>query len=182
MRAIEIIDTQTVLEVQRENKFRKYPTPEIDRERLRPFAKPVTKGNFKISKHDKIFALGSCFARNIEQRLTEFGFDVLSDIRNNPVFENTPDASTLFNKYTIKSIQNELECLLPDAPRNIGDFYYQFGDKAGFDFQLGASKLGQSVEDFLKFRQHYSNIFRKLSETDVVILTLGYVELWYDTE
>lgn len=182
MKSIETADAQTVLERVKQNNYRKYPTPESDRQRLRPFAKPEMKSSFSISKSDNIFAIGSCFARNIEQRLTDFGFNVLSDARNETSFSNMNDVPTLFNKYTIKSIQNELDALLPNTHMNIEKFYYEFGKGSGFDFQLGAPKLAFDKQEYKEFRKTYSGIFRKLRKADVVILTLGYVELWYDTK
>ena len=44
--------------------------------RLEPVCQPLYEPSFHIKSNDKIFTLGSCFARNIENHMVNYGIDV----------------------------------------------------------------------------------------------------------
>ena len=62
----------------RTNDLRRYPSPDRDGSRLYPLAAPSAKPSFRINKADKIFTIGSCFARNVEAALEDVGMEVVS--------------------------------------------------------------------------------------------------------
>src|SRR5262245_31164435 len=55
------------------------PEPETAWHRLQePLFRPALTTGCEIHQSDSIFAIGSCFARGVEVRLSEIGFDVAS--------------------------------------------------------------------------------------------------------
>jgi hypothetical protein len=62
----------------RKNKLRRYPAPDAGGQRLYPLVSPSVSPTFSIGKTDSIFAIGSCFARNLEGALHKAGMNVLS--------------------------------------------------------------------------------------------------------
>ena len=59
---------------------------------------------------------------------------------------------------------------------------YPLGQDRFSDLQLGWSNLEAPLEEILQFRQRYLDAVAQVATADVVILTLGYVETWFDKE
>src|SRR6266850_1999518 len=80
--------------------------PATGSERFMPFALPNSRPSFVIAPEEKVFTIGSCFARNIELALHKLGFKV-------PTFEQFTDAqyanSHYINKYNVYSMLNEIK-------------------------------------------------------------------------
>src|SRR5947207_8774823 len=80
------------------------------------FTPGITPG-FKLRREDKLFAIGSCFARGIESALIEQKMEVLSRTTE---FDSFPAANNemrlgFTNKYNTFSIYNELHWALDPA-------------------------------------------------------------------
>ena len=75
---IETISAEEALARASANKNRIYPKESSGRERLMPFARPITQAGFSFDMSSKIFATGSCFARYIEKSLIAGEFNVVS--------------------------------------------------------------------------------------------------------
>jgi hypothetical protein len=73
----------SVIEIFAEQAFERLKTnphaawPKRDEQSDR-FSDIVFNPSFKIQKDDKVFCIGSCFARNIEEHLVDLGYDVVS--------------------------------------------------------------------------------------------------------
>src|SRR5437868_6574871 len=89
------------------NSHAKWPVRHSDN-RLEPECWPHLAPTFKFDKTTKMFAIGSCFARNIEGYLSRNGFNVPSaKIVQNSTLAHGASAEIL-NKYTPPSIYQEL--------------------------------------------------------------------------
>ncbi|MEM1201298.1 MAG: hypothetical protein AAGI06_18500, partial [Pseudomonadota bacterium] len=55
-----------------------WPSRLAPENRIEPLCKPGFKPNFHLEPGEKIFTIGSCFARNIEKALATRGFDVVT--------------------------------------------------------------------------------------------------------
>src|SRR5262245_2180917 len=56
-------------------------------ERLAPVAKPESRPTFRLELGERIFTMGSCFARHVERELMERGFLLPArDLMNEPLF------------------------------------------------------------------------------------------------
>jgi len=168
----------------RTNTLRRYPSPDRDGDRLYPLAAPSAKPSFRIGKTDKVFTIGSCFARNVEASLIDVGMTVTSNETDlGPVGESLGFAANFFNKYAIHSILNDLTWALERDTYPGDDVIYEMPQKGLYaDLQLGMSKLDFPRADIRDFRNRYLDVMARVVDADVVIITLGYVETWYDRQ
>lgn len=167
----------------RGNKLRRYPAPDSDGARLYPLASPTARPSFRIGAEDTIFAIGSCFARNVEKALQSAGKRVLSrEFDLGEIGDSLGDTANFFNKYSIHSVLNELRWALDRDTFPGEEIFYMLNKERYSDPQLGIPKLDFPIEDILAFRHAYLDAMAQVAEADVIILTLGYVETWYDTK
>ena len=116
-----------------------------------PFAKGLEYGA-------KIFALGSCFAESISERLARAKFSVVS----NPF-------GVLFNPF---SIANAIERL--DSARSFAVCDIESGRETYFSFDAHSSLNGKThTEAFANLNRAVAQGAKALSESDWVILTFG---------
>ncbi|MBL4813428.1 MAG: GSCFA domain-containing protein [Rhodobacteraceae bacterium] len=182
-RNIEKIGAVQALQRARGNKLRRYPSPDKDGDRLYPLASPTASPSFEFAPDDTIFAIGSCFARNVEKALENAGKRVLSrEFSLGEIGESLGDAANFFNKYSIHSVLNEFTWALERDKFPGEEVLYEIGEGTYFDAQLGMAKLDFPVKTILEFRHRYLDAMAKIADADVIILTLGYVETWYDRE
>lgn len=179
---LERENAAVVLARARGNKLRRYPSPDTDGDRLYPLASPASAPSFRIGPDETIFAIGSCFARNIERALTKAGKRVLSrDFDLGQIGESLGQASNFFNKYTIFSVVNELRWSLDRETFPAEALFYPLKDDKFCDCQLGVAKLDFEIDQVLEFRHRYLDAMAQVETADVIVLTLGYVETWFDT-
>jgi hypothetical protein len=182
-RHIEQISAELAMDRARRNDLRKYPAPDKDGDRLYPLASPNCSPSFQIGADDTIFAIGSCFARNVEKSLEGAGKRVLSrEFQLGPIGESLGEAANFYNKYSIQSVTNEVRWALERETFPGADLLYDQGRGSYSDCQLGMAKLDFPLEDILDFRQRYLDGMTGVASADVIILTLGYVETWFDTK
>jgi hypothetical protein len=178
---IEAVGGAQAMERARRNALRRYPSPERDGTRLYPLASPAARASFRIGPQDTVFAIGSCFARNVERALEGAGLRVLSrEFDLGEVGARLEDASNFFNKYSIHSVLNELTWAF-ERERFPGEEALLAAGQGGWvDPQLGMGRFDMEVSEVLAFRHRYLDAMRAVADADVVIVTLGYVECWFD--
>lgn len=141
---------------------------------------------FGLKRGSRIFTIGSCFARNIEDRLEESGFDFpVKAYSAQPGEFSGPRPRGILNKFTPS-------CMLQDllwvqavdagggsfATETRNRFYFGVGDGQVVD--LGLQEYQPVTEArFWQRREDILRIYRALYEADAVILTLGLIEQWY---
>lgn len=180
-RTIESISAPEAMVRARGNTLRRFPSPDKDGDRLYPLASPTAKPSFEIGPDDTIFAIGSCFARNVEKALEDAGKRVLSrEFSLGEVGDSLDDAANFYNKYSIHSVLNEIKWALERETFPGADVIYPIGQGRYADPQLGMGRLDFEIDTILDFRHRYLDSMAQVAEADVVILTLGYVETWYD--
>lgn len=166
------------------NPFRRYPTPDAGAERLYPLAMPASTPSFRLSPEDTVFAMGSCFAREIETALTASGMTVLSrDLDLGPIGASLEDPANFFNAYTVPAMAAEMRWALErDSFPGAGLFYpLREDDSAYRDLTLGSAKLAFPRAEILAFRERVLDVTARVAECDLLVLTLGHVESWRDT-
>jgi hypothetical protein len=138
-----------------------------------------TNPKFSIDKGESIFAIGSCFARNIEEQLVAYGMDVRSlniDISDSCYRPDNHRHNAVLNLYSTHSILSTLQSLrsgkfeVIDVNDNLSAI-----PNASFLDPVAPDEAEIISEQLL-------NCYRGLYESDVVILTLGQNECWYDHE
>ena len=143
---------------------------------------PVGRQSFVASPDDSFFAIGSCFARNVEERLDLAGARVLS--RNIQV-RDLGDASAreggTFNKYTPVSMLQELRWAagLDSYPEAA---LLQVGGGQFYDPYLSGKAGRGSRDELMARRAEVAGYFAQAFAADVVIVTLGLTESWTDRD
>ena len=146
---------------------------------------PDLSPSFTINKEDRIFTMGSCFARNIEVLLEKFGYTVTS---HDDIFEKYEPrdlnghrpAYNFLNRFNSFAIMQDLTWAL--------DPEEQFDDNSLVPFSNGTfadphshftlSFVGK--KETLERRKELNEVNRRISSSRIIILTLGLSEAWKD--
>ena len=142
-------------------------------------ARVAHAAKFELGAQMSFFCMGSCFARNIEEHLIYSGADVSSRMIVSPAEEWSARANGFVNKFTTASMLAELDFLL-ERP-TFDETYFEQTAAGWIDLQLCPGvrpvDLSRAIERREYLTGHY---FDRLRDADVVILTLGLVEVWED--
>lgn len=138
----------------------------------------------RLKRESAVFAMGSCFAREIEKALSRRGCNVISvdDRILRPEFDVSPGAlrSGFFHRFTPFAMYQEFQqafgeaegwtdkTLLLEQGAEFVDMNYW--DAGGADTSLLATLIRRKVA---------AELVRTAVNADVVILTLGLVESWF---
>ncbi len=136
---------------------------------------------------EKIFTIGSCFARNIEDVLSqEFQFPTLKYKGRKEEFSGSRTRSIL-NKFTPFSIIRELKWVIKGKqnfiPLTEAEFAVdldQFGMHGVCDIGLRQLKK-VSKERFFERRTEIYEIYQEIKTCDAVLITLGNLEQVFDS-
>ena len=126
---------------------------------------------FSLGADARIFTAGSCFAREIELALFNKNIDVLSW---GPAVGLESES---LNRYTTHAIIGDFKMALNGTydPENIvpyGKKWFDFTGHGGAD----------TKEEMLEQRMKVLALYKNAERADVIVLTLGLVEVWYDTQ
>lgn len=161
----------------------RWPQRDPKGSRLEPICRPSFTSNFTFTNEAKVFTIGSCFARNVERGLIDLGFDVPARGFKVPLSElgqgGGDDPSQILNKYTPFSMEQEVEFAL--YPGRISATDCLFGEDLVYDTQLA---IGDQVtrERGLERREEVRSLFEGIKTTDIVFVTLGLSETWFDKQ
>ncbi len=172
------ISAQEALNNTRENKGRKYPTKEDSRfmnNSLFPYISP----KFKFSEPCKVFTIGSCFARAIEIALRNYNIDLPTCSFSVPKTEWPYAPNGLLGEFNpgtmrqriLSAIRKETLSEETIVPENDG-----FADL----LLVGGAPV--SYERAIQRRAEIGTIYNHLDSSEVIIITLGMVEAWYDNK
>jgi len=169
----------TLKRFQKNKNSRKYPGQKdsrYDDGLISPIIKPV----FKIQPNDQIFTIGSCFARNIEEELTEYNVPTSTFKVPREEWQRRPNG--LLNEYTPWNMKQRISWAVNNTDTSkFVDTIISDGSAGFLDLLLpGGNPV--SFERALERRQEIDAIYKKLPQSDVVIITLGLIEGWYDQE
>ena len=178
---IESFSAEDVMRRAGKNGARNYPTRTKGLERLSPYPQVAMQGRFTFDDSARIFTTGSCFARNIEKALKFINIDVVSSPDTLHFPTQTPNLHQMYNKYTVHSILNEFQWALGDHPPDPADLIYEVEGGKWLDMQINKYATG-TREEVIALRRGFNDTFKAAAEADVIIMTLGLVECWYDKE
>lgn len=140
---------------------------------------------FKFATGDQFYAIGSCFARGIENGLAARDMVVKSAApefaKLQPV-NKEPSGLGFLNKYNTFSILNELRWALdPNAvfPR---DSIVPLTKTTWYDPHTNPSLEFVGFEETLERRALLQTVTARIKECSAVIVTLGLAEVWRDTK
>ncbi len=144
--------------------------------RVEPVARPAFHVPFKLQPGARIFTVGSCFARNVEEELERRGFDLPM---RNVILQNAPTA--ILNNYGTPSIYNEFAWAFGERPYVAEDHLVEVGPGKFADLHLSPALRPEPLEKVRARREAITRAYRQAADCSVVIMTLGLVETWYDT-
>lgn len=148
--------------------------------RIEPECWPHVEPSFHFTKEQKFFATGSCFATNISRRLALDGYDVHGGM--------IAAEGNRRNRYTPPAIHQELAWAKAifdrdDEPReeDIRPLLVEFGDGRWVDMWAPRERGSPAnYEEAIAARSEVYRFFRGAFIADVVIITLGLIEAWWD--
>jgi len=147
--------------------------------RLEPVCQPLYSPNFEIKQNDKVFTLGSCFARNIENHMVDYGLDVVP-IRINSQIPKKFALDQLRNLYSPISILNGLKwALSPNEMPDPAECLIRTGEDEWFDPMLHPPRPGH-LDEVIETNQLVSRNMALISQCRIVVITLGLVECIFD--
>jgi len=141
---------------------------------------PKLKPRFILKENEKIFTIGSCFAREIERVLIENKFDIPVKRFEVPEDEFQWPAADLLNEYNAGTIFQRIESVF-------GKFEYT--DDIGIDdTKNGCVDLFLHIhnkpirkERLVQRRKEIDELYKELLASSTIIITLGLTECWYDS-
>lgn len=140
---------------------------------------PEWKPSFKVSPDANVFAIGSCFARNIERELQHLEVNVTSANPLSDVLEVRTNLQLgLLNKYNPISIHQELAWAVEEGSFPSNGFIDCQGKL--YDPYLREQTPGGDLEKMQARRHALKEYFAQIYEADLVIVTLGLTETWFD--
>ena len=146
---------------------------------------PHVTPKFKLCRDDKVYAIGSCFARGIENALAARNMIVESaapEFTKLQPANREPSGLGFLNKYNTYSILNELRWALdPNAvfPR---DSIVQLTETTWYDPHTNPSLEFVGFQETLERRALVQKVTRRIKNCRVVIITLGLAEVWRDVK
>jgi hypothetical protein len=145
---------------------------------------PVALGapKFSAGREEHFFMIGSCFARGLEAALSSQKFSVLSKTTafdRWAVDTQRNAAAGATNKYNLGSIENEFawafgERAFPEAA------IIPLDDDKYYDPHMTPVFAPSTRDEILAKRQAMTRVVRLAKDADVVVITLGLVEVWKD--
>lgn len=143
--------------------------------------RPVITNDMHFSEESKFFAMGSCFAREVEHALSGLGIDALSLVKPGDPINFRKGGYT--NRYNTYSMLNEIKFAFGEM--NFDHRSIVATDDSGTKFlDLHSHPAGGyvSFDEALARRKFLMEYFSRLSRIDVFVVTLGLVETWFDHE
>lgn len=140
---------------------------------------PTIYPAFQLAPGEKIFTIGSCFAREIEERLVLAGYNVPVKAFQTEADEFPHPGPHLLNEYNSGTILQRIESVY-------GGFSYadHMGleeVKGGYlDLFLHIHQRPVTLARLLDRRREIEQVYQNLQDADVLIITLGLVETWFD--
>lgn len=138
---------------------------------------------FKLKASDRFFTIGSCFARNIEIALARR--NILS-LTSNYVFDDAMYEQTgvgarngALNAYTPASMLDLLRFTRRPDAATVGSL--QLGEDGWCDMLMSGLRFLSGAE-YTACRDKLRACYVEVAKADVVVVTLGYTESWFDTQ
>jgi hypothetical protein len=146
---------------------------------------PHVLPKFKFRQHDKFYAIGSCFARGLENALVARKIAVASVAQEfaqlQPANRET-SALDFTNKYNTYSILNELRWALDSNAEFPRESIVQLTKTTWYDPHTNPSLEFVDFEETLKRRSLMQAVTQRIRDCRAVIITLGLAEVWLDVK
>jgi tetratricopeptide (TPR) repeat protein len=164
------------------NVYAKWPQRGDEDNRIEPITTPGIAPKFQLMPSSSIFTIGSCFARNIERALVERGFTVPTKSNWAEGFDRFNLDNVMLNNYGVPSIYNTLNWALEPDGYNLAQHFLEVYPGKYCDLDMPRSIPIDSLEVVTARREKVLNLTRSIKHCDLLVLTLGLVEVWWDIQ
>jgi hypothetical protein len=162
------------------NKLRAFPAKNKGKERLLPYARPVISPGTSIAQNAEYFVAGNCYGRQIERALRIAGCTITSSPEDLSLPGTVLQQYNRYNVYHQDVATNEIAWAIDPNVQPIDDALIEV-DGDWVDMQLNFS-FAHAEEDAKRFRRTFNSTYRKVRTADVIVVTTGGIEIWYDAE
>jgi len=177
----KIIPGPAAVENLKTNPHSGWPSRADAENRIEPFCKPGFEPGFSLTPGEKVFTIGSCFARNIEKALASRGFDVVTRRILEEAETTNMFRANILNNYGVPSILNEFVWAFDENHSFDPDVnLFELFPGRFTDIHLPASIKPAGFEETLERRKVITQIVREAAECRIVVMTLGLIEVWFD--
>jgi hypothetical protein len=163
------------------NPDRAWPRRDDPADRFAHFADPSFKPRFMLEPGQRIFTIGSCFARGIEKALAARGFEIPTLGLQVDKTWWSGDPVSVLNNYVPPAIAPQIRWAFGLEEFDLDRHAIEVATGRYVDPQLAITYRPVSAERLIKRRDDISAIYRHLASSNVVLITLGLIEAWFDT-
>jgi len=162
------------------NRHRNYPGQDDARTAGRMIL-PSFRPGFTIPRGASVFTIGSCFARNVEKALIARGIEVPTARFVAPHDEAPGQPNRILNQYNPATM---LQCVeAAGCPATDAGLYAAPGGEGVIDPLLATGGRPVSAARAVERRREINDLYAAgLAASDSVVITLGLIETWFDTE
>lgn len=139
---------------------------------------PHITPRFKLSPGARIFTIGSCFARSIEEKLEAFHVPTRQFIA--PPSERPLRLNGILNEYNPGTMCQRIEYAQRAA--NFGSDGIEQTKTGYVDLLLTAYSAPTTMQRLMERRAQIDQLYATLTSCEATIVTLGLVESWYDLD
>ena len=172
------LDALTALKNARGNPHKRFPNQEDSRFRD-DLLVPALRPKFQVSTPAKVFTIGSCFARNIELVLRDYDVKLPTMDFAVPKSEYPNRPNGLLNEYNAGTISQRILSAI-GLQETTEETIVKTKD--GFIDLLLPGNSPVSFERAVARRHEIEEVYKHLVSSDLVVITLGLIEAWYDEE
>lgn len=141
---------------------------------------PSIKPGFSLTPGSRIFTIGSCFARNIEAVLAK-NYELPTADYAVPKSEWAFAANGILNEYNPACISQRLLWAADNTDTSTLPATISGTDKECVDLLLAAGNA-VTLERALERRREIDQLYAQVSTSDLLVITLGLNECWYDED
>ncbi len=157
-----------------------WPRRDDPANRFAHFADPSFKPRFMLEPGQRIFTIGSCFARGIERTLANRGFDIPTLTLQVDKTGWSGDPTTILNNYVPPAIAPQIRWAFGLEEFVLDRHAIEVAAGRYIDPQLTLGFRPVPAEALIRRRDDISAIYRHLASSHVVLITLGLIEAWFD--
>lgn len=162
------------------NPFGVWPLADEPDNRFAVLAAPHYRSTFKLQPGQKIFTIGSCFARHIEEELAARGFDIPTRAFAVDKSEWARDPGEILNNYVPGAVAPQIRWAFGLEKYDLATHAVEIAPGRYIDPYLAPASRPIPAAEILARRKNLDALYRELATSRVVIITLGYVEAWFD--
>ena len=162
------------------NPYNEWPRRgELD-DRFAHFADPAFAPRFQLESGQRIFTIGSCFARNIEYDLKHAGFEVPTLGLSFDMPNWSGNAVDALNNYVPQTIAPQIRWAFGLEQFDFDKHCVELLPGRFLDLQVPFVFKAMPEAIVRDNRERISAIYRNLATSNAVLITLGLIEAWYD--